>query len=92
LKTPPPPDAARLIDAVAEAQEISTAVPSVRFYVRAGLGSIHHILAQGLRRKAITGGPRAVVYAAENHNHAAEILQAAVFDEIPAGEKEAAGK
>jgi mannitol-1-phosphate 5-dehydrogenase len=80
-------DIARLVDAVAEAEEISTAVPSVRFYSGRGPGSIHRIMAQGLRKKATGGGPRAVVYAAENHNHAAEILEAAVFDEIPAAEK-----
>ncbi len=85
-----PADAARLVDAVAEAQEISTAVPSVNYYVGAGLGSIHRILAEGLRKKAAAGGPRAVVYAAENHNHAAEILEEAVFYEIPAAERAAA--
>jgi len=83
------PDIARLVDALAEAEEISTAVPSVHFYAEPGPGSIHRILAQGFRKKAATGGPRAVVYAAENHNHAAEILEAAVFDEIPAAEKAA---
>jgi mannitol-1-phosphate 5-dehydrogenase len=82
-----PADLARLVDAVAEAEEISTAVPSVRFYKGPGPGSIHRILAEGLRRKVLTGGPRAVVYAAENHNHAAEILEEAVFEEIPADEK-----
>ncbi len=85
-------DASRLVDAVAEAQEISTAVPSVNYYVGSGPGSIHRILAEGLRRKAAAGGPRAVVYAAENHNHAAEILEEAVFYEIPAAEREAAKK
>jgi mannitol-1-phosphate 5-dehydrogenase len=82
-----PQDIARLVEAVAEAEEISTAVPSVQFYTGPGPGSIHRILAQGLRKKAASGGPRAVVYAAENHNHAAEILEAAVFEEIPAVEK-----
>jgi mannitol-1-phosphate 5-dehydrogenase len=82
-----PQDIARLVEAVAEAEEISTAVPSVRFYTGPGPGSIHRILAQGLRQKAAAGGARAVVYAAENHNHAAEILEAAVFDEIPAAER-----
>ena len=82
-----PRDIARLVEAVAEAEEISTAVPSVRFYAGPEPGSIHRILAQGLRKRAALGGPRAVVYAAENHNHAAEILEAAVFDEIPAAEK-----
>jgi mannitol-1-phosphate 5-dehydrogenase len=82
-----PQDVARLVAAVAEAEEISTAVPSVQFYALPGPGSIHRILAQGLRKKAAARGPRVVVYAAENHNHAAEILEAAVFDEIPASEK-----
>lgn len=85
-------DASRLVDAVAEAQEISTAVPSVNYYIGSGPGSIHRILAEGLRRKAVAGGPRAVVYAAENHNHAAEILEEAVFYQIPAAEREAAKK
>lgn len=80
-------DIPRLVDAVAEAEEISTAVPSVRFYAGPEPGSIHRILAQGLRKKVAAGGPRAVVYAAENHNHAAEILEAAVFEEIPTAER-----
>jgi mannitol-1-phosphate 5-dehydrogenase len=80
-------DIARLVDALAEAEEISTAVPSVGFYAGPESGSIHRILAQGLRKKAAAGGPRAIIYAAENHNHAAEILEAAVFDEIPAAER-----
>lgn len=83
-----PRDIERLVEAVAEAEEISTAVPSVRFYVAPGPGSIHCILAHGLRKKAAIDGPLAVVYAAENHNHAAEILAAAVFAEIPAAEKD----
>ncbi len=83
-------DLARLVDAVADAQEISTAVPSVNYYVGSGPGSIHRILAEGLRKKAARGGPRAVVYAAENHNRAAEILEEAVFYEIPAAERAAA--
>jgi mannitol-1-phosphate 5-dehydrogenase len=45
-------------------------------------------LAQGLRRKAAAQGPRAIVYAAENHNHAAEILEAKVLEEIPVSERE----
>jgi len=86
-----PKDIARLVDAVAEAEEISTAVPSVKFYTGPEPGSIHRILAAGLRKKTAHGGPRAVVYAAENHNHAAEILQVAVMEEIPAAEKGAVG-
>ncbi|PKO20515.1 MAG: hypothetical protein CVU38_19705 [Chloroflexi bacterium HGW-Chloroflexi-1] len=82
-------DRSRLVEAVAQAEELSTAVPGVASYRSPGPGSIHRILAEGLRRKAATGGPRAVIYAAENHNHAAEILAAAVLEEVPAAERTA---
>lgn len=77
-------DRQRLIQAIAEASEIATAVPSVDFYVSRGESSLHRILAEGLRHKAAHNGARAVIYAAENHNHAAEILEQQVFGEIPA--------
>jgi mannitol-1-phosphate 5-dehydrogenase len=82
-------DRARLVEAIAAAEEIGTAVPSVNFYVSASEDSLHRLLAEGLRRKARAGGPRAVIYAAENHNHAAEILQDRVFEAIPPAEREA---
>jgi mannitol-1-phosphate 5-dehydrogenase len=72
-----------LLEALAEAQEIATAVPSVENYVGEGEGSLHLLLADGFQRKIETAGPRAVVYAAENHNHAAEILEAHVVDARP---------
>ena len=81
-------DRRRLVEAVAEAEEIATAVPSVQFYTSPDPGSIHRLLAEGLRRKAAAPGPQAIVYAAENHNHAAEILQARVLEEIPEVERE----
>ena len=81
-------DRERHIAALAEAQEIGTAIPSVTFYKDASPGSLHRLLADGLRRKGANGGPAAVVYTAENHNHAAEILEAAVLGEIPAAEHE----
>ena len=84
-----PHDRIRHIEALAEAEEIATAVPSVRHYISDGPGSIHRLLAEGLRKKATDGGPRAIIYAAENHNHAAEILEKAVFELIPPGEREA---
>ena len=68
---------------VAESAEIATALPSVAYYTSDSPGSVHRILAEGVRRKAAAGGYPAVVYAAENHNHAAEILEAAVLSEIP---------
>jgi mannitol-1-phosphate 5-dehydrogenase len=80
-------DRDRLIAAVADAAEIGVAVPSVSFYTAPGPGSIHRILAAGIRQKRTQGGPRAVVYAAENHNHAAEILAEAVSAAIPPGER-----
>jgi len=79
-----------LAEAIAEAESVGTAVPSVAHYVSSGPGSLHRILAAGLRRKAARRGPRAVVYTAENHNHAAEILEDRVREEIPPGEREAA--
>jgi mannitol-1-phosphate 5-dehydrogenase len=81
-------DRAQLVEAIANADEISTAVPSVTNYVTAGPASIHRILAEGLVEKAKKSAPRAVVYAAENHNHAAEILESHVLDEISANERE----
>jgi mannitol-1-phosphate 5-dehydrogenase len=75
-------DRGRLDAAVAEASEIATAVPSVRFYASDGPGSLHRVLARGL---AARGGKPAVVYAAENNNRAAEILEEAVLGEVPAG-------
>lgn len=79
-------DRARLVEALAEANEIGTAVPGVNFYTSQGAGSLDRVLADGLARKAERGGPRAVIYAAENHNRAAEILAERVAAHIPASE------
>ncbi len=76
-----------LVDAIAEAHEIGTAVPSIGHYVTEGQGSIHRILAEGLRKKARAGGPPAVVYCAENDNCAAEVLESKVMSEIPKSER-----
>jgi mannitol-1-phosphate 5-dehydrogenase len=75
-------DAARLVDAIAVADEIATALPSIDFYSR-GVPSPAKLLARGIERKITDGRlPRAVVYTAENHNHAAERLQEAVTEAI----------
>ena len=76
-------DRLALVAAIGEAEEIATAVPSVAFYVSDKPGSIHSLLAEGLCQKVERGGARAVIYAAENHNHAAEILEAAVMGLVP---------
>ena len=81
-------DRKKLVEAVAEAHEIGTAVPSVKNYVSEGKGSIQCILAEGLRRKIRNDLGRAVIYCAENHNHAAEILEEKVITEIPEQERE----
>jgi len=76
-------DRLKTLAAIAEAEEIATAVPSVAFYVSNKPGSIHRLLADGLCRKVECEEARAIVYAAENHNHAAEMLEHAVMNLIP---------
>ncbi len=83
------PDRQRLIDAISEAEEMGTAVPSVTYYASDAPGSLHRVLAQGLRKKVADDGPPAVIYAAENHNQAAEILESKVMAEIPDSERAA---
>jgi mannitol-1-phosphate 5-dehydrogenase len=72
----PREDAGReaIIDAISEATEIATALPSVAFFGKGDRGDVVDLLSAGLRRKSQRGLPAAVIYAAENHNHAAEIL------------------
>ena len=68
-------DAAVLADALAEASEIATALPSVEFYNR-GNPSVAALIGEAIRRKTRDERlPRCIVYTAENHNHAAEILE-----------------
>ena len=70
-----PADARALGDALAEASEIATALPSVDFFQR-GEPSVAGLIASGIRTKlARKDLPAAIVYTGENHNHAAEILQ-----------------
>lgn len=80
-------DRAQLIEAIAEADEIGTAVPSVSYYASEGIESLHRILALGLRRKTLSDGRRCIIYTAENNNHAAETLEALVMNEIPVDER-----
>ena len=69
-----PADRIRLIEALSEADEMATALPSVDSFDRGGEASVARLLAEGLTNREKPG----VVYAAENHNHAAEILEQAV--------------
>ncbi len=68
-------DAEALAAALAEASEVCTALPSVEFY-SIGEPSVAGLIGRGMERKAVGKAlPRCIVYTAENHNHAAEILQ-----------------
>jgi hypothetical protein len=64
-----PDDLKKLIEAAAQADEIATALPSTAFFKH--LGWVKQGFAQQPER-------RRFVYAAENHNHAAEELEKAV--------------
>ena len=71
-------DAKKLVAALAEAQEIGTALPSVDFFVQ-GAPSVADLLRQASAKKLDDPSlPNAVVYTAENNNHAAETLNDAV--------------
>jgi mannitol-1-phosphate 5-dehydrogenase len=73
-----PADRAELVRAIAGADELATALPSVDYFDRDG-ASVARLLADGLRGKS----QPAVLYTAENHNHAAEILAVAVQRYLP---------
>jgi len=71
-----PDDMAALTALLAHATEITTCLPSVRFYDSDQADhSVAALIAEGLRRRQAEA---TIVYAAENHNHAAEILEQAV--------------
>jgi len=61
--------------ALAEATEIVTSLPSVDFYSSGQTNSVAALIAEAVRAGKAQG---TIVYAAENNNHAAEILQQAV--------------
>jgi mannitol-1-phosphate 5-dehydrogenase len=80
-------DAERLVEAIAEADEIATALPSVMFFDR-GTPSPATLLARGFERKLADARlPTAIVYAAENHNHAAELLRESVLRALFAADR-----
>ncbi|GAB4453085.1 MAG: hypothetical protein Kow0031_35380 [Anaerolineae bacterium] len=83
-------DRARLIEAVAQADELATAVPGVEYYHSRGPDSLHQILAEGLLGKAQQAGPPAVLYTAENHTQAAQTLQNHLQEAISPAEQPAA--
>jgi len=70
-----PQDASALREALAQATEVATCLPSVSFYDSGADDSVAAFIAAGLRRREAEA---TIVYAAENNNHAAEILREAV--------------
>ena len=68
-------DKRALLKALAHSTEIATCLPSVNFYESGGPESVASWIAEGLRNSSAKA---TIVYAAENNNHAAEILDKAV--------------
>jgi mannitol-1-phosphate 5-dehydrogenase len=74
-----PGDREELVDAIEASDEMATALPSVDIYMAGGESSVVRLIRDGVARRA---SPRpTIVYAAENHNHAAEILTAYLAQE-----------
>ena len=71
-------DRAALREALHAATEIVTSLPSVAIYRAGGANSVAAMIAEGL---ADGDAPGTVVYAAENNNHAAELLEQAVAEQ-----------
>jgi mannitol-1-phosphate 5-dehydrogenase len=86
-----PADRERLVAAIAEAHEIGTAITTFDQYVMDIPGSLHRMIAEGLRRKVAQGRSKVLVYAAENHNRAKAMLREAVMSEVPAAERDEVG-
>jgi mannitol-1-phosphate 5-dehydrogenase len=81
-------DQAQLVSAIAAADEVATGLPSVEFFSR-GSPSPAELLAQGFYRRFQSGSTQmTVVYAAENHNHAAERLRDQVRLALPSEQHE----
>ncbi len=66
-----PADRDTLLDILRQSTEIATCLPSVKFYESGGKNSVASLIGEGFQEGTI-------LYAAENNNHAAEILQNAV--------------
>ena len=81
-------DRQALVAAIAEASELSTALPSVETYEQPD-ASVAELLVEGLRAKLRERQPtRCILYAAENHNHAAELLRASLSKRLTSEENQ----
>jgi mannitol-1-phosphate 5-dehydrogenase len=63
----------KIVAAVAGSDELCTALPSVAVYPAGGESSVAGLLAEGLAARS--AALPTIIYTAENHNHAAEILE-----------------
>ncbi len=72
-------EASILRRALTQATEITTCLPSVNFYGSGEAASVAALVADGLRHRHTDA---TILYAAENHNRAAEILQEAVVTRL----------
>lgn len=66
-------DRKMIVEAIAEATEIATSLPSVNFYDSPG--GVAQTIAEGL---SLSKSTKKIIYTAENNNHAASILSQAV--------------
>ncbi len=71
-----PKDRQALVEVLAQSTEITTCLPSINFY-----DSIMALIAEGLKNSKAKA---TIIYTAENHNRAAEILEEAVDKKISA--------
>ena len=69
-----PKDRRILLDALAQSTEIATCLPSINFY-----DNVEALIAEGLKEN---GAKATIIYTAENHNRAAEILEETVTKKI----------
>lgn len=65
-------DRRKLVEAISQADELATALPSVKFYAGGGAASVDALLAEGFAKFP---NHARVVYCAENNNEAANILR-----------------
>ncbi|MGD0089394.1 MAG: hypothetical protein ABSE73_05690 [Planctomycetota bacterium] len=73
-----PADREALVSAISAADEMATALPSVAVYTAGHNASVVSLLRDGLNKRSAPHPT--IIYAAENHNHAAEILTKALSE------------
>jgi mannitol-1-phosphate 5-dehydrogenase len=78
-------DRTRIVAAIADADEITSALPSVAFYRTDAATSPHRLIADGLALR--TRSEPLLVLCAENHRNGAALLRAAVLEAVPAADR-----